>query len=52
VRSWTERDFAARAARQELLAEVSRLRDKARKSAMLVDEAVRLAFFEQACRPR
>jgi ATP-dependent helicase HrpA len=31
----------------ELLAEVSRLRDKARKSEMLADEDVRLAFFDQ-----
>jgi ATP-dependent helicase HrpA len=31
----------------ELLAEVSRLRDKARKSEMLADEDARLAFFDQ-----
>ena len=32
---------------KELLEEVSRLRDKARKSEMLADEDVRLAFFDQ-----
>ncbi|HTV20294.1 MAG TPA: ATP-dependent RNA helicase HrpA [Polyangiaceae bacterium] len=32
---------------KELLDEVSRLRDKARKSEMLADEDVRLAFFDQ-----
>jgi ATP-dependent RNA helicase HrpA len=47
VRGEYESKGAFQAKNRELLAEVSRLRDKARKSDMLTDEEARIAFFDQ-----